>query len=75
MENYTAPLDWRQAFERAKGRISVIAGPDDELMDAKAYLRALKPLGFPVTIIPGVDHMGIVSRPEAIKAILAAMAD
>ena len=75
LQNYTAPPDWRQAFERAQGRISVIAGADDELMDAKAYQRALAPLGVPVTIIAHVDHMGIVTRTEAIKAIVAAMAD
>jgi len=44
-------------------------------MDAKAYQSALAPLGVPVTIIPGVDHMGIVTRTEAIKAIVAAVAD
>ena len=42
-------------------------------MDAEAYRRELPPLGAPVTIIPGVDHMGIVYRPEAIKAIVAAV--
>ena len=75
MRNYTAPPDWKAAFARAKGRIAVIAGADDELMDAEAYRRVLPPLGAAVTIIPGVDHMGIVYRPEAIKAILAAMAE
>jgi len=75
LQNYTAPPDWRQSFGRAKGRISVIAGADDELMDAKAYQSALAPLGVPVTIIAHVDHMGIVTRTEAIKAIVAAMAD
>jgi len=75
LQNYTAPPDWRQAFERAQGRISVIAGADDELMDAKAYQRALAPLGVPVTIVANVDHMGIVTRPEAIRAIVAAMAE
>jgi pimeloyl-ACP methyl ester carboxylesterase len=74
MQNYTAPLDWREAFARAKGRITVIAGAEDQLMDADAYQRALPPLGVPVTILPGVDHMGIVYKAEAIKAILAAMA-
>src|SRR6202044_1319779 len=29
----------------------------------------------PVTILPGVDHMGIVYEAEAMKAILAAMAE
>ena len=75
LQNYTAPPDWKGAFERAKGRIAVIAGADDELMDADAYRRELPPLGAPVTIIPGVDHMGIVYRPEAIKAIVAAVAE
>ena len=74
MQSCTAPLDWKAAFARAKGRITVIAGADDQLMDADGYRRALPPLGVAVTILPGVDHMGIVYKPEAIKAILAAMA-
>ena len=75
LRNYTAPPDWKGAFLRAKGRVAVVAGADDQLMDADGYRRALPPLGVPVTIVPGVDHMGIVCRPEAIKAILAAMAE
>jgi pimeloyl-ACP methyl ester carboxylesterase len=68
--NYTAPLDWKGAFERARGRISVVVGADDQLMDAHAYERALSPFGVPVTIVSGADHMGIVYRPEAVNAIL-----
>ena len=75
MQNFTAPLDWKGAFLRAKGRIAVVAGADDELMDAEAYRRELPPLGVAMTILPNVDHMGVVYRPEAIKAILAAMAE
>jgi alpha-beta hydrolase superfamily lysophospholipase len=73
LQNYTAPEDWKGAFAKAKGRVSVIAGADDELMDGPAYLRELPPLEVPVTILPGVDHMGIVWRPAAIKAIVAAL--
>jgi alpha-beta hydrolase superfamily lysophospholipase len=75
MQNYAAPADWRDAFVRAKGRITVIAGADDQLMDADGYRRALPPLGVAVTVLPAVDHMGIVYKAEAIKAILAAMAE
>jgi alpha-beta hydrolase superfamily lysophospholipase len=75
MRNYTAPPDWKGAFERAKGRVSVVAGADDELMDAEGYQRALPSLGVALTIVPGVDHMGIVYRSEAIKAMLAAMVE
>jgi pimeloyl-ACP methyl ester carboxylesterase len=75
LQNYTAPPDWKDAFLRAKGRIAVVAGADDELMDADAYRRVLPQLGASVTIVPGADHMGVVYRPEAIKAILAAIAE
>jgi hypothetical protein len=47
----------------------------DELMDAEGYQRALPSLGVALTIVPGVDHMGIVYRSEAIKAMLAAMVE
>jgi alpha-beta hydrolase superfamily lysophospholipase len=75
LQNYTAPPDWQDAFARAKGRITVIAGADDQLMDAEAYKRALPPLGVAVTVLPDVDHMGIVYKAEAMKAILGAMAE
>ena len=75
LQNFTAPPDWKGAFLRAKGRIAVVAGADDELMDAEAYRRELPPLGVAMTILPNVDHMGVVYRPEAIKAILAAIAE
>jgi pimeloyl-ACP methyl ester carboxylesterase len=75
LQDYTAPLDWKGAFLHAKGRIAIVAGANDQLMDAEAYRGALPPLGASVTILPGVDHIGIVYRPEAIKAILAANAE
>jgi len=37
-------------------------------------LAMLPPLGVPVTILPGVDHIGIVYRPAALKAVVAALA-
>ena len=74
MQSYAAPDDWKSAFERAKAPVSIIAGADDELMDAPAYARALSPLGVQVTILPGIDHMGLCWRPEAIKAIVATLA-
>ncbi len=73
MRSYAAPDDWKGAFEPSRGRIWVIAGADDELMDAAAYARVLPPLGARVTIVPGVDHIGLCFRPEAIKATVAAL--
>jgi pimeloyl-ACP methyl ester carboxylesterase len=73
MTSYAAPDDWKGAFRRAKAPIDVIAGADDELMDAEAFRRVLAPLGVRVTRIPGIDHMGLCWRPEAIKAVGAAL--
>jgi len=73
MQSYAAPDDWKGAFERAKAPTVIIAGSDDELMDAPAYERALAPLGVTVTLLPGVDHLGLCWRPEAIEAIVAAL--
>ena len=73
MTSYAAPDDWEGAFRKAKAPVAVIAGADDELMDAPAYQRVLPPLGVRVTLLPGVDHMGLCWRPEAIKAIVAAL--
>ena len=41
LQNYAAPEDWTSAFEKAKGRIAVVAGANDELVDAQAYERVL----------------------------------
>jgi pimeloyl-ACP methyl ester carboxylesterase len=73
MTSYAAPDDWEGAFRRAKAPVAVIAGEDDELMDAPAYQRALPPLGALLTLLPGLDHMGLWWRPEAIKAIVSAL--
>lgn len=73
MASYAAPDDWKAAFETAKRPIEVIAGADDELMNSSAFSRVLAPLGVRVTVLPGVDHMGLCWRPEAIKAVAAAL--
>ena len=62
----------KAAIHAAAGKLKLIAGADDELMDAPAYERELKPLGVDVTMLPGVDHMGIVAAPAALAAIVAA---
>ena len=74
MRNYASPDDWRAPFARSGARIEVIAGEDDELMNATAYAPALEPYGAKVKVVPGVDHMGIVYKPAALAAIVEAAA-
>lgn len=73
MTNYTSPPDWTAPFAAARGKVTVIAGLDDELMNAPVYKTALEPLGASVTLLPGVDHMGVCYRPAALAAVVEAV--
>jgi len=73
MTNYTAPGDWKKALEQGRGRIAVLAGADDQLMDATAYKRELTPLGVTVRLIPGVDHIGLIYSPAALEALVGSL--
>lgn len=70
MTNYAAPEDWKKALEQGRGRIALLSGADDELMDASTYQRELPALGVEVRLVPGVDHMGVVYRPAALEALV-----
>ncbi len=72
--NYGPPQDWQGALRSPPGRIALIAGERDELMDAEAYRRVVPPLGPSVTVLPDVDHMGIVYAPAALRALVDAVA-
>ena len=72
LANYGPPPDWKGALQAAAGRIALIGGENDELMDAPAYQSVVAPLGVRVTLLPGVDHMGVVHQPAALAAIVAA---
>ncbi len=64
--------DTRNALQANAARTIVIAGENDELMNPPSYTTILEPLGAKVLLIPGADHMGIVYRPAALDAIVAA---
>jgi alpha-beta hydrolase superfamily lysophospholipase len=72
MRNYAVTDDWQAGFRAAGAKIVVIAGANDELMNAHAYAAAVEPLGATVEVLPDVDHMGVVSKPAALAAIVAA---
>ena len=73
LANYGPPRDWRDALSSGGSRIALIAGERDELMDAEAYQRVVAPLGPSVTVLPEVDHMGIVYQPAAVAALVEAV--
>jgi alpha-beta hydrolase superfamily lysophospholipase len=69
LADYGPPPDWKGALQAAAGRVDLIAGEGDELRDASAYQNLVAPLGVRVTLLPGVDHMGVVHAPAALAAI------
>lgn len=73
MVNFGPPPDWAGAFAAGRGKISVITGTADEMFDGPAYKSALEPLGVPVTLLPDLDHMGVVYHPAALAAIVRAV--
>jgi pimeloyl-ACP methyl ester carboxylesterase len=72
LENYGPPEDWKSAIQTAAGRAEIIVGAKDTLMEVKAYQNAIAPLGIRVTILPNIDHMGMVYQSVALAAIVAA---
>ena len=75
LADYGPDFDWtktKAAISAAAAKTAVVAGGEDELMNAAAFERELKPLGVAVTVLPGVNHMGTVNDAAALAAIVAA---
>lgn len=75
LANFGPPADWRSGFAVVRAPVEIIVGQDDELMDAEQYPVVLQPFGAKVhlSVLPGVDHMGVVYQPPALAALLAAV--
>jgi alpha-beta hydrolase superfamily lysophospholipase len=71
MRNFAVSGDYRRDLARAAGPITIISGADDELMFADKYAEVVRDAKTPVDVklIAGVNHMGIVSAPQAVSAI------
>jgi alpha-beta hydrolase superfamily lysophospholipase len=71
MRNFAVSGDYRRDLARAAGPITIISGADDELMFADKYVEVVRDAKTPVDVklIAGVNHMGIVSTPQAVSAI------
>lgn len=71
------PRDWEPAIAAIRKPTEVLIGADDELFYANAYPTELKRANprIKVTILPGVNHMGIVYQDAALKAVAAKTLD
>jgi alpha-beta hydrolase superfamily lysophospholipase len=73
--NFGADDDYLGDMRRAGRPMAVLVGGEDELLDAeklKAEFQSQRP-EVPVVIVPGMGHSDMVTRPEGIRAIVAAI--
>ena len=58
----------------AQGELRVLVGSRDEVFVAERYADALAQAGrsLPVTLVDGVDHMGMTLDPRGIAAVVKA---
>ncbi len=73
--NFGTDSHYRRYLALARRPITVICGSGDELMDANRYDEAMRGVGpeVHVTIVPGVDHMGILVAQSALTALVASI--
>ncbi len=67
--------DYAADLKNARAPLQVLAGGKDELFKAEMFaptVHAIRP-GIPVSIVAGVDHIGMITDPRAVPAIAAAL--
>jgi non-heme chloroperoxidase len=73
--NFSAPHDALARLSSVKQPLAVLVGAQDEIMYADRYAPLIHRDSpeVPVTVVPGVDHMGMIVEPAAIAAVVAAI--
>jgi alpha-beta hydrolase superfamily lysophospholipase len=73
--NFAAPNHDLIRLGRVSAPLSLLVGDQDEIFYAERFaplIEAHRP-GTPVTLVSGVNHMGMITRPEALAAVVAAL--
>ena len=72
--NFRPHDDYQNDIRSARGTVCIVAGQDDELFYAdrfaELFAQAGKPV--PVTLVPGVNHMGLTLDAVAVQAVARA---
>jgi alpha-beta hydrolase superfamily lysophospholipase len=73
--NFSAPNDDLARFGQIRAPVALLVGAQDEIFYADRYATVLGPLRPATTfqVVPDVDHMGLITRPDAIAAIVATL--
>jgi len=75
--NYRPRADWRASIRSANQPMRLLAGELDEAFFAERYAGLFQAEGrhVPVTLLPGVGHIGLTLQPQAVQAVVAALSD
>ena len=75
--DFSAPRDYLTAIGRSRKPTALLVGGADELFYPDRFaplFRAARP-GLPVTIVPGIGHIGMTVTPEGIAAVRKSFLD
>lgn len=74
--NFSAPRDALARFADVTRPLTVMVGSEDELFYADRFAPLIHRAcaDVPVVLVPGVDHMGMVTDPRALSTIAASLA-
>ncbi len=74
-QDFFAPRDDLERLGQVRAPLAVLVGDRDEIFHADRFAPLLDPLrpGTPVQVLPGVDHMGIITQPGAMAAVVATL--
>jgi len=69
--DFGAPRDYLAALGRSKKPAALLVGGSDELFFPDRFAPLLKPArpDLPITIVPGIGHIGMTVTPEGIAAV------
>jgi alpha-beta hydrolase superfamily lysophospholipase len=73
--NFRPPLDWQGTIRAVRHPMAVVVGEKDELFYAERFAPLFAAAGSsaPVTVVPGVNHIGMIVDEKAIQAVIAAV--
>jgi alpha-beta hydrolase superfamily lysophospholipase len=72
--DFAAPRDYLNGLAQSRKPVALLVGGSDELFYPERFAPLLGPVrsDMPVTIVPGVGHIGMILTPEGISAVRTA---
>lgn len=75
--NFRPHDDYLNDIRNAQGRLCIVAGREDELFQAERFAGVFESAGktVPVTLVPGVNHMGLTLDAAAVRTVARSCKD